>query len=283
MASRAAAILRQTGPHRVAAGLIVGMALAWRAGHPSVPIRPGAFGDGAANAWAGCAVALLVIAATFAFRLHRAADPASPRALRVVLLVAGASAAAGAFSLFVVAGSGWGAALAVVLAAIEVAAHVLRWDPVRTVPFEAFAVVGEGALAPLAGYAALAGDPGLAALLVLTVPNALALALAATLAEPAGIESPRRSLRAVLPGLLHAALALAAATGAVAVVIAGMGISLRPELALLAVPVAAMAVVFGWLALLDPRPERRERRAGQLVTVAGLALALGVAVVLSFA
>ena len=87
----------------------------------------------------------------------------------------------------------------------------------------------------------------------------------------------------MLPGLLHATLALAAATAAVVAVIAGVAVGMRPELALLAVPVAAIAVVFGWLALLDPRAERREQRVGRLVTIAGLALAAGVSFVLVFA
>lgn len=279
MASRAPAILRQTGPHRIVAGLIVGMALAWRAGHPSIPLRAGAFADETVTAWVGLVAALLLVIAAFGFRL-RPTDARRPKTVRIVSRIAGAAAALIAIVVLAVRGSWSGAALAAGFVAVEVVAHGVPVEGVRRVPFEAFALVGEGAIAPLVGYAALAGDPGPPAVLLLTVPNALALALAASLADPTGGRSAQPSLRAVLPGLLHAVLALVASGGALAVVVAGEGLDLRPELALLAVPVAAMAVVFGWLALLDPRPERRERRVGLLVTIAALALAAGVAFVL---
>ncbi len=281
MASGAAAILRQTGPHRLAAGLIVGMALAWRASHPSILLRPGAFGDEATTAWSGLAAALLLVVAAVGFRL-RPADRVRARALRIAALAAGAAAAVATLVVLVAGGSWSGAALAVAFLAVELARRESPRDLAQRVPFEAFALVGEGALAPLVGYAALAGDPGPIAMLVLTVPNALALALAASLAEPAG-EEPAASLRPLLPELLHAVFALAATSGAIVVVLAGAAVSLRPELALLAAPVASMAMVFGWLALLDPRPERRQRRVEYLVTVASIALAVGVAFVLVFA
>lgn len=282
MASRTAATLRRTGPHRVAAGLVVGLALAWRAGHPSIPMRSGAFADETGTAWAAFAIVLLLILAAAGLRLHPS-DPQRPRAFRIVARAMAAAAAAAALVLLVVAGSWFGAALATAFLAIEILAYAAPWQPARRVPFEAYALVGEGMLAPLIGYAALARQPAQAAVLAMTVPNALALALAASLGGADSASRPADSLRTVLSGPLHAALALAASTAAAATVIFGVAVDARPELALLAVPVAAMAVVFGWLALLDPRAERREQRVGRLVTIAGLALAVGVGFVLVFA
>lgn len=282
MASRTAATLRRTGPHRVAAGLVVGVALAWRAGHPSIPMRSGAFADETGTAWAAFAIVLLLILAAAGLRLHPS-DAQRPGALRIAARATAAAAAAAALVLLVVAGSWFGAALATAFLAIEIFAYAAPWQPARRVPFEVYALVGEGALAPLIGYAALAGQPAQAAVLAMTVPNALALALAASLGDPHSVARPADSLRPVLPGLLHATLALAASTAAAVTVIFGVAVAARPELALLAVPVAAMAVVFGWLALLDPRAERREQRVGRLVTIAGLVLAAGVAFVLVFA
>ncbi|MFW5743200.1 MAG: hypothetical protein ACOC2D_07975 [Spirochaetota bacterium] len=281
MALRAGAIVRQTGPHRLAAGLIIGMALAWRASHPSIPVRSGALGAGAATAWSGLFAVLLLVLAAVGFRL-RPADPAWARTLRIVASAAGAAAAIAALVLLVAGGSWPGAALSVAFLAVELARQASPRDLARRVPFEAFALAGEGALVPLVGYAAVAGEVGPMAMLVLTVPNALALALAASLAGPA-VAEPGTSLWSLFPAPLHAVLALAATSGSIVVVLAGAAVSLRPELALLAVPVASMALVFGWLALLDPRPERRRRRVEHLVTVASIALAFGVAFVLVFA
>lgn len=282
MASRTAATLHRTGPHRLAAGLVVGLALAWRAGHPSIPMRSGAFAEETGTAWAALAIVLLLILAAAGLRLHPL-DPRRSRALRIAARATAAAAAAPALVLFLAAGNWSGAALATAFIAIEILAYAAPWQPARRVPFEVYALVGEGALAPLIGYAALAGHPAQAAVLAMTVPNALALAFAASLGGSDSTAPPAGSLRPVLPGLLHAALALAASTAAVATVIAGVAVDARPELALLAVPVAAIAVVFGWLALLDPRAERRERRVARLVTIAGLALAVGLAFVLVFA
>jgi hypothetical protein len=161
----------------------------------------------------------------------------------------------------------------------------------RRLPVEAGLVVSEGVLLPAFGYAVVAlrwADASAWApavpwtmpwqIVALTVLAAAGSACAAFVQEPMADSLRLPTLRAVLPPILVAVGGLVGVSGAVALVLAGQGPRLGPELALLATPVAVMTAFFGWLALADRRPEWRYRRVEYLVTSSFFALYAGLIV-----
>ena len=266
MEPRTVTLVRFIAPHRFVPPYVAALACAV------------AWGDAR-----GVPVALLVLALCWvtlaAVRLwERGSTVRSPLFQSVVMAVAGS--AAGATVVILIVAGAW-VALTVFIATVAVE-WLFLLPPFalgRFVPRELPAAVTEGLLAPALGYAAMqaAGVPW--GLFALTLLVGVALVAADYLPEESAPPAVP-TLRDLVPPLVVAIGALTVQSGAVALVLAGGGVGLRPELALLAVPVAVLATVFGWLALADPRPETREWKVRRLVVSGGMALVVGVVLVL---
>ncbi|HKJ85238.1 MAG TPA: hypothetical protein VKA06_04145, partial [Spirochaetia bacterium] len=142
----------------------------------------------------------------------------------------------------------------------------------------------EGLLVPAIGFTVVSGGWSVPwGLFAVTAPLSLSIGISASLWEDA--KGPRD--RADLPRLVTptgaSVLALVTGSAAVAVALGGAGIGLHPELALLGSAVAVMCVFFGWISLVDTHTVWRARRVAALVTGGGVALSIGLIVVMLLA
>ncbi len=281
-AAPAGFLMGLAAPHRIVGAGLIGMVFA-------------AHRHGVALPDAGRLVALfvLLVVTLAVIRIWTPLFGAVSVTKRALALGVGVLAGGGAIAAVAAEGS-WPAAA--VLAGLFVHESVFFLPPVsaaRRFPVEAGLVVSEGVLLPAFGYAAVAyGWPAASAwtvvapwaipwsLVAVTGLAAAGSVCAAFAQAPVADSCGLPAMRVVLPPMLVAIVALGAVSGAIALVLAGHGPLLEPELALLATPVAVMPAFFGWLALADPRPEWRYRRIEYLVTSAALALYAGMAVVM---
>jgi hypothetical protein len=276
--------LRFAAPHRILAPFIVGAAFALHeAGY-------GGRGEGLVVQQLDVSpighvviLAVLVVSTVTLLRvwaLQRASS--SSLAQSLIMGVAGVGGG-GALVLLVSTGNVVGSAAFAVLLANEWLFLLPPVSLAERVAAEPGAIVTEGLLAPLLGISAtgfLRDVPW--SFLIVMLLLAGGLGSVAFVREPVRSHSSVRSLAGSVSPLLSAIVSLLLVTAAIAMVLAGAGPRLRPERALLATPVAIMAVVFGWLALADPRPESRYLRVERLLTTGGLALHAGLVLVLMF-
>lgn len=267
MDPRLALLVRSAAPHRFVPLYAAGFAYALgRADGAGIP-----------------ASMLVLVLGWITFAAIRLWDPgdATRSVLVQSVLMAVAGSAAGAAVVILIVGGGWGALVVFLLAiAVEWLFFLPPLALRRSVPREIAALAAEGLLAPALGYASLQPGPGVPwGLLGFTLLVGIGLAVADYLPET-GPSGSGPTLRDIAPPLAVAGGALVAQSAAIAIVLAGGGPLLRPELALLAVPVAVLATVFGWLALADPLPEARDLKVRRLVVSGGVSLVLGVVLVL---
>ena len=269
-------------PHRIAGAAVIGMAFAAHRFAAPLPET-------------GRLVALLVllVVALAAIRVWTPLGGGFSRVKRIMTLCVALVAGGGAVAGLAASGS-WAAAA--ILASVFVSESVFFLPPLsaaKRLPVEAGLVVSEGVLLPAFGYAAVASGWTTASawtmvapwtvpwsIVAVTVLAAAGSTCAAFVQEPMADSLGLPALRSVLPPIIVAIGALLAVSSAIALVLAGRGPHLEPELALLATPVAIMPAFFGWLALADPRPEWRYRRVEYLVTATMFALYGGLSVVM---
>ncbi len=266
-----ASFVRLGAPHRTVAAVLTGAAVAVARGG-ATPGGAGVF----------LTVVALTTVALVALRARDLLQGAASAAVRGVVTGIAGGAAGVALVVLIIAASWPAVAILVLLFLVEWAFFLPPLSLARTVPVEAGLAAAEGVVLPALGYAAVLGRwaapwPLLAATLCVSIA---AVSAAFVQEQTADSLAPGRTLRSFAPPTAVAVLSLAGLTAAIAMVLAGAGPGLGPELALLASAVAVMAAFFGWLSLFDPRPQSRLRRLEALVTLSVLSWYGGLVLVL---
>lgn len=258
-------LLRISGPHRIVLAFAVASGYAF---HLS-----GGFGlasGGRQEALLVAAVVALLVVALGAVRLGLAAVGAGASVALVVALI--------------LSGSWMAVAIAIIALAAEIVSFIVSPAFARRWPVDILFTAVDGAVVPAIGFVLIAGGWKVPwELLAVTLLVSFSLAVAGSLRE----DSRGPSELIDLPGLVTpnaaSVLALVAGSGAIAMTLGGGGLQLRPELALLASLIAVMCLFFGWISLVERRPEWRTRRVAVLVASSAVTLSVGLVLVMLFA
>lgn len=263
--------IRLAAPHRAVASLLTGGALALAHGGP----LPGGFR-------ALAAAGLLTIVALSALRASTLLRGVTSAGRQSIVLGLAGLAGGGALAVLILTANWPAVAVLVILCLVEWLLFHSPVSIVRGVPVEVGITFAEGGILPALGYAAVTGGWAVPwPLIAATLCVSLASSSSAFVTDSyEGSLAPGPTLRRFVPVTVVVLLSLSALTAAIALVLAGAGPGLDPELALLATPVPVMAAFFAWLSLFDPRPEWRLRRLKGLVTASALSWYAGLLLVL---